>query len=247
MDLFVILSWGTKLYQRGWEIAFCPHCRGLEVMRAEEAIWRFAVYGFPLIREPKGKFLRCDLCDRPAQIYAFDPVVKTDDWSPADGFTRLLRLLGHGGKVVRRKEPLEVRNRSLLDATRDATTMSNMSVMRGLLAGLFLGLLLGCGLGVVLFELQIVKLGPDAFGAGFLGLLIGAFFGGTIGACGYWWLRRDAVAARLLRRACEFYQVSPDALAALSAEYPAHVHQAAVQVQFDPGLKQKLAEPVGTR
>jgi hypothetical protein len=246
MDITVFISWGNKLYHRGWDVAFCPHCRGLEAMRVEEIIWRFAVYGFPLVRESKGHIERCCLCDRLAQAYFFEPTVRPSDWTPADGFTRLLRALGHQGKVVRRKEPIELRNRSLLDATRDATTMSNMSVLPGLLVGVLLGLLLGCVLSLLAFEWQVIKLGPDRFGAGFIGLLIGAFVGAIIGSCGYWWLRRDSVATRLIRQACQFHQVNPDALVALAPEYPKHVHQAVLLVQLDPGLKQQPSNRAST-
>lgn len=243
MDITVLISWGNKLHHRGWDIGFCPFCRGLEVMRVEEIVWRFAVYGVPIVRESKGHLQRCELCARPAQPYFFPPAVGPNDWSPADGFTRLLRQRGHRGKVVRRKERLELRNRSLLTAACDAITMSNMSVMPGLLVGLILGLLLGCGLGVVLLETEILRLAKDAVGAAIIGALSGALVGATAGACGYWWLRRHAVARTFIRRACDFHQMDPDALAMISAEYSPHVHQAVIEVQLDPSRKQKNAAP----
>jgi hypothetical protein len=213
-----------------WSAGYCTHCQGLEAIRVQDVVEVLAVYFVPIQRRVVGRNGICDFCERPLDRAVTDQLVDRLDWAPPGGLPKLLASLGSKQELTLPEAPLtetqpDVRLRSLLSATQDASSLKNVNIVVGLVAGLIAGVALGIPLGMVLFD-HGIRLGPDRFGTGFAVALIGAVVGSIAGATVYGLMIRTRTATRKVVAACGKYPLDLARLGELARDYNRHVQHA---------------------
>jgi hypothetical protein len=224
--------WETVLKQRGWSVADCAHCQGLEAVRVEEKLFVLSIYLFPIFQDSKGWVGRCDFCGRPVEASTTSQSIGLDEWSPQQRLAPLLRKLGFTGKVRVRRAPVDERLKSFLAATQDATLIKNLNVLLGRGIGFLIGVVLAIPLALVLA--YWVRISEDSVGF-FVSFscvvvgVIGAIAGGIIHAM----LKRVREAKYIIKRNCIDYDVDIQRLSELSLDYNHVVQRAVAEVHAE--------------
>ncbi len=161
--------------------------------------------------------------------------IPLDQWSPSQGLGTLVEKLALPGDTYIPDKDSETRLRSLLSATKFASSINNVDITFGIITGTIVGALIGLLTGFILFQSGIIKTEADQVSFALAFLAAGLLSGALIGAIAYAFLQRGRVAFRKISAACGNYNLDPGQLAKLSQGYGRVVRQAIRAVQEKPG------------
>jgi hypothetical protein len=185
MPIPIVIVWGSRdsLTPLGWTAQRCPRCQKVQPFEASHQSRAHHIYFIEVRKEEIGTILACDFCDSTYALKTSETPKIDAQWKRSNGLESLVRATSPNLLPLPPKsKPTDQELLALLESTDEKGKVLGKDISKPYGIGMVVsGLILG-PLGAWLRSIDVLGNGLDAFGWGFLGVIVGGGLGGIVWA-----------------------------------------------------------------